>query len=250
MTRHGCQQEVPRVILAGVILVLAACGGDDRTSGSTTVDASTTSSTVVADVCPDPIAVGDADDLLAVLEAEEWGWEGPYSSGSLPATPDLVVGGTISLESADVPVPADCLDRDDCRHQAVFAVADWQGATVEGDTDLFEGDARLILTSTTVRIRLSMLDTHPGPFNYVPLVSVFRPCGAPCDPDQLSCPADGGCYGSFDAFCRHCEGRAANECACRTPDGLLDEGEFCQYFVSGDVIEVGRCRAGVCDVED
>ena len=233
-----------------MVLVLAACGGDDAATTTTSIAISTTTSTVAEFVCPDPIPVGNVDELLAVLETAAWESVGPYSSGSLPPTPDLVVGGTVTLESKNIPVPAGCLDRDDCRNQAVLSAVDVEGALVEGDAGLFEGDTRLTLTDTTVRLSLSMLDTHPGPFNFVPLVSVIGPCDAPCDPDEFACPADGRCYGSFDAYCRRCEGRPAAECACRAPEGPLADGTSCDYFISGDVIEVGECRAGICVVGD
>jgi hypothetical protein len=223
------------VLGAAVILMMAGCGDDGRPG--VTFDPTS---------CPDSIEVNDVAGIVAALEAVPWDRVGPYSSGSEPPSGDLIVVGTIVLEAADVPLPEECLARDDCRHLATFSATDLTGAVVEGDGNLFEGETRLILADTTVRLSLSLMDTHPGPFNFVPLITVLGPCGEPCDAGQLACPGDGSCYGSFDTFCRRCEGRTAAECACRTLDGPVEDGEYCDFFMSGDVIQAGVCRSGVC----
>jgi len=94
---------------------------------------------------------------------------------------------------------------------------------------------------------LALMDTHPGPYNFVPVVSVLGPCGEACPEGQFACSEDMTCYPDFDSFCRGCEGRAADECACRTEAGMLADGARCEFFVSGDNILAGRCRSGVCD---
>jgi len=220
---------------AVVILAMAGCGDDERPA--VTLDPT---------ACPDPIEVNDVAGIVAALEEVTWDQAGPYSSGSEPPSGDLIVRGTIVIEAADVPLPQECLARGDCRHVATFSAVGKAGAVVEGDDDLYGGETRLTLTDTTVRLGLTLMDTHPGPFNFVPLVTVLGPCGEPCDAGQLACPGDGSCYGSFDTFCRRCEGRAAAECACSTIDGPVEDGEYCEFFVSGDVIQAGVCRSGVC----
>lgn len=234
------------VVAVAVALASASCGDDDA---STTELTSQTTTAAVFE-CPEPVPVAALSDLLEVLGEAEWDWAGSYTSG--PQSPDLEVAvqGTIVLESAQVPLPVDCLDREDCRGQAVLRVTEGVGgALVEGDPGLFEGDTLLTLTDTAVRLSLSMLDTHPGPFNYVPLVTVRPPCGTPCAEGQLACSADGNCYADFDAFCRRCLGFTNTECACRTLEGPVEDGSACEYWVSGDVLEVGVCRTGVCTTE-
>lgn len=228
----------------GVALVLAAvaCGDD----GATTTTVEMPGLTFDRSACPVPVEVGDAAGLLAVLEGLAWDQVGPYSSGSVPDSPDLVITGTITIAGDQVPIPASCLDREDCRHTAVFA-GDRPGATIEGSDGWFEGEPSLTLADTTVRLGAALMDTHPGPYNFVPLITVLGPCGEPCNAGQFACQADLSCYGTFDAYCRRCEGRSAPECACRAPEGPLPDGTPCDYFVSGDVIESGTCRNGLCE---
>lgn len=224
------------------MLAAVACG--DGGADESTLLASTSAAAVV---CPEPVPATEVSEVVAVLADTEWDWVGPYSSGSLPPTPDLVIDGTITLESSDIPLPADCLDRADCRHQAVFRSSDLSGVAVEGGGGMFEGETRVTVTDAAVRLRLSMTDTHPGPYNYVPVVEILGSCEEPCPAGELTCPADGTCYASFDEYCRRCEDFPAGQCACRASEGPLPDGTACEVWVSGDVLDAGVCRAGVCD---
>lgn len=223
------------LVAVAVLLVSGACADDDIPG--VTFDVAS---------CPDAVEVASSEDFLRLLEAAEWDWVGPYSSGSVPPIGDITVLGTVTVTGDQIPLPQDCLDREDCRHAAVFS-ASVAGVMVEGGEDWFEGHTRLTITDTTVTLSPSLMDTHPGPFNFVPLVTVGGPCGEPCNPGQLACQADQSCYGSFDSFCRRCEGRPADECACRDLDGPIEDGSSCEYFLSGDQIVVGTCRSGRCE---
>lgn len=220
---------------------VAACGDD--AVGPTSEPPGVTFD---ASACPDPIEVADAEALIAVLAAQPWDWVGPYTSGSEPPSADLIIVGEITITGEEVPLPARCLQREDCRHAANFS-ASQPGAAVTGSASWFEGMSQLTLSDTTVRVSTAMMDTHPGPFNYVPVVSVIGPCGAPCGEGSFACQADLSCYGDYEVFCRRCENRPAEECACRDAGGPRTDGTFCEYFVSGDVIEVGTCRSGRCE---
>ena len=232
-----------RVAVWAVVLAMgvAACGDD--APGPTSEPPGVTFDT---SACPDPIEVSDAAGLMAVLAAQSWDWVGPYSSGSEPPSADLLIVGEITVTGDEVPLPAECLGREDCRPTALF----WSsqpGTEVTGSDSWFEGTSTLTLTDTTVRLSPSMMDTHPGPFNFVPVVSVQGPCGTPCSEGSLACQADLSCYGDYEVFCRRCENRPVEECACREVTGPLEDGSFCEYFVSGDVIEIGTCRSGRCE---
>ena len=228
------------VVGIAVVLVIGACSDE---AGSTAEPPGVTFDRAA---CHEPIQVSDAAGLLAVIEDLTWDWVGPYSSGSEPDSADVVVTGTITIGGDQIPVPADCLGRADCRDVAVFS-ADRQGVSIQGSEDWFEGEATLTLSDTTVRLGASLMDTHPGPFNFIPLITVKGPCGEPCGPDQYACQRDLSCYFGYEAYCRFCEERPVEECACQGPEGPLPDGDWCEYFVSGDVIEVGTCRAGVCE---
>jgi hypothetical protein len=242
-----------------VLLVISGCGGGGDVFGtgadetSTTDRSSTTTAvtTMAAFECPDPIGVDDVGDITGILAEMQWKGAGPYGGGVLPVTPDLVVTGTVIVESADVPVPESCLGRNDCLHAVGFSGPQTDGVALDGSP---EGDfiglaGRLTLSDTTVRLRPVMLDTHPGPANSVPSVRVLEPCGTPCGPSAATCPADGVCYdtrGESSAFCLFCEGKGAQECACSATPGTVPDGESCSYFVSGDVVCTGTCRDGTC----
>ncbi|MBU1494183.1 MAG: hypothetical protein KJ956_09465 [Actinobacteria bacterium] len=233
-------------IVAALMVALPACGGDESTGGGqTTGVVEAPGVTFDTTACPDPIEVSTVAGLIDVLAAVTWDWVGPYSSGSTPPSADLLVVGEITIDGAQVPLPEDCLGREDCRHTAVFS-ASREGAVVAGGDNWFEGESSLTLADTTVRVSAAMMDTHPGPYNFIPLITVIGPCGEACAVGQLACQADLSCYGDFDTFCRRCQNGSAEECACRDVEGPLPDGTTCDYWVSGDVIEVGTCRSGRC----
>jgi hypothetical protein len=193
--------------------------------------------------------VSSAEDLVAALAALAWEGSGAYTSGPLPITPDLVVAGTVVLDAADLPIPADCLDRRDCPPRGGFWAGSVAGVVAEGDAGLTctSASARVTFTDTTLRLRPLLRDTHPCVFNYVPVVQVEPPCGSPCSEGQAMCPADGACYAAGAGFCQACEGGTKEACACRGPEGPLAEGTACAYWQSGDVQCTGICRDGACD---
>ncbi|MFH1330916.1 MAG: hypothetical protein ABIJ48_09745 [Actinomycetota bacterium] len=237
-------------LLATAVVVLAAVAAGCGDDGGGTSSSSTT--TLLPLQCPNPVTVTSAEDLVAVLTATAWAGLGSYTSGPLPITPDLVVVGTIVLDASALPVPEDCRGRADCSPQAGLRVdLPVDGVVAEGDANLECGDAysRVIFTDTTVRLRPYLRDTHPCRFNFVPLVEVAPPCGSPCGEGQRLCPVDGVCYAAGTGFCQACEGGAKEACACRGPEGPLEDGSDCSYWQSGDVLCDGTCRQGVCAAE-
>ncbi len=77
-----------------------------------------------------------------MLAATSWQGLGAYTSGPLPITPDLVIAGSVVLDAADLPIPADCLDRSVCWGVGGFGVgAPVPGVGGEGEADLPCGDA-------------------------------------------------------------------------------------------------------------
>jgi len=236
---------------AATLLLLALAAGCSDAADDVTKTSASTTTTAVTLTCPAPIEVDEAADLIAALAGLQWHLSGQQTSGLPALTPDLVVAGTVTLAAADIPVPEDCLAESDCFHVAAF-VGQAPGATLEGSAgpEWMATAARLTLADTTVRLGPQMLDTHPREYNLVPVVSVEPPCGTPCTEGLAMCPADGSCYAVGDFYCRRCEGRPAEECACRAPDGsVLTDGTSCEYWISGDWGVVGDCRQGVCEEE-
>ncbi|MBN2113633.1 MAG: hypothetical protein JW785_05835 [Acidimicrobiia bacterium] len=237
--------RLPALVVGLALLFVTGCGDDD--GGLATVGPTST----LPDLeCPEARPVIDSQDLIDELALLTWeGW-GPYSSGVKPVTADLVITGTVALNASALPVPENCLSRPDCSPQAGLVLHPGvAGAVGEGDAYIECADsyARIVLTDTTVRLRPYLRDTHPCAFNYVPMVEVLPPCGTPCSEGQGLCPVDGVCYSLGDAFCRLCEGGTKEECACRGPEGPLEEGAPCSYWQSGDMKCEGRCRSGACD---
>ncbi len=236
-----------------VVLVVASAGCGDGAAVqelSVSTAPATSTSIVVPFVCPAPILVDDPSDVVGALAAVEWRGLGGYSSGAVPMTPDLEVSGTVVVSAAVVPVPVSCRERSDCHDGASFVMSvPIPGVKLGGTAgaDFQPGAATLTLTDTTVRLRPVLRDTHPGPYNAIPVVIVEQSCAMPCPTGTEKCPVDGACYALGDLFCRLCEGRSAAECACRQPEGgALVDGEECDFQVSGDVICAGECRFGVC----
>lgn len=233
------------VIALGLALVVVAGCGD----GGGDASSSTTSTTLPLE-CPEPITITSTEDLVAVLAALPWGWLGGYTSGGPAVTPDLVVGDSVVLEAADLPIPQHCLDSSGCSPQGQF----WMGSPVPGvqaeggvDSPCTGGIARLTFNDTTFRLRPFLYDTHPCRYNSVPTVEVEPPCGTSCGEGSQLCPVDGVCYAAGANFCRLCEGGSKETCACRGPEGPLDQGASCSYWQSGDVKCVGTCREGTCE---
>ena len=242
--------KIASVALALMILAAAACGDDQGgTTGSKATSSSTTVPTTTALVCPTPVKVASGDDLVAALRRLEWTGLGPYSSGPLPITPDLVVSGTVVITGREIPLPDGCAQRSDCLAVAAFRMGQpVPGVTLTGPVEPGgAGDGSVLtLTDTTVRLRPVMYDMHPGRYNAVPLVTIIPPCGSPCPSGQVLCPADGSCYPLGDSYCRFCQGKGKEECACEAPEGALAEGSYCQFWQSGDVLCPGTCQQGTC----
>lgn len=206
--------------------VLGICGDDYSVPGNTFDPAA----------CPEAVQVSSAADLMAVLAEERWGRDSP-------PTADLVISGKVVLDAADVPLPAECLERDDCRHTAVFSASKAPlGVRVEGDAD----ESRLVLNDTIVRLATSL--TFPGfSIEGVPVVSVIGRCGEPCDEGAFACAWNLLCYASYESYCRRCEGGAADVCACRSENGPKPDGEPCSFAVSVCAEAHGICRSGRCE---
>ena len=238
------KRRLSALVLAALALA-AGCGDDDATSSSTT-----TTVTVPGLDCPEPRVIVVVEELLDELLFMEWRGLGPYTSGVLPVTADLVITGTLAIDASALPVPGRCAQRSDCAPQAGLILNESvAGAVGEGDANLECGESygRIVLTDTTVRLRPYLRDTHPCRYNATPMVEVLPACGTPCAEGQQLCPADGVCYEQGMAYCQACEGGSKEACACRGPEGPRTEGAACSYWQSGDVQCIGTCREGACD---
>jgi hypothetical protein len=200
--------------------------------------------------CAAATKVSSATDLIAHLDTLTWEWVGPYSSTLLPVSDDIELSTKLTVEAKDIAVPADCLNRPDCRHQVTFMINSSMARVFceeEEQVEFLSGCAKLSLDTLTVRFRASLQDTHPSQYNFVPIIEVLPECNAPCSQGQFECEANHTCWGSFGAYCRLCLAADKQDCACLTAQGPKPDDADCEFMVSGDVMCSGKCKDGRCE---
>lgn len=189
--------------------------------------------------------VTSAADLVSIIESDStWQSMSEYSTGCLTATKDLPVSGTITIDGNSIALPANCPS---CRPDVVFRVSDDMPG-VECRSPEYWWDFRvcgeIAITDTTVRLRMGVRDTHPGPYNYAAIVEVIEPCDAPCA--EFACSASHSCYSTARDYCAFCLAGTNEECACWEGSEFAADGTACSFYLSGDIVEVGTCHLGVC----
>lgn len=198
--------------------------------------------------CKPAVEVADAAGLLAQLNALSWSSRGPYTSSRLPLSGDIRVKGTVSVTGDKVTAPSSCT-AGVCPPRASFVIVD-RNASVSCDAPdtaaWMQVCGGVTLRDTTVRFRAVVQDTHPGIYNYTPVIEVVDSCEKPCKAGEMRCKADNTCWSSYEDFCRLCLGRDKKICPCWSASGPLPEGTACHFMVSGDVGCSGTCQAGRC----
>lgn len=193
---------------------------------------------------------------MSILNSLEYENYGIYSDGNLPITEDIQINGTVVISSAQLKVPKECLDRQDCRHHVGFT--DEYGAdgiSVISYPGYFYPPGTLILTNVTLRFRPLLIDTHPWLYNHVPVVQLMPPSDYECEESHIKCEYDQVCYStsasfcSYCSYCQHCIGLSHQECVCRDEEEIFPDGTGCEFFVSGDAIMSGECQSGKCEFE-
>lgn len=191
--------------------------------------------------------------LIGEIGGLKWDYSGPYSARNSGVSADIDVPGSLSLSAKDIPVPASCLKRDDCRHASVMVIPKgFKGITCTQTENLLGVDYCVAakLSKTTFRLRGKMIDTHPWKWNFIPVLEFLAPCSEPCKPGEFRCAADNTCRTGFNGYCRNCLELPAKNCACLNEKGPLPEGTRCTWFISGDVICAGACRNGECVIPE
>lgn len=200
--------------------------------------------------CPQPQEIQTGYQINKILASLEWTPAGEYSSRPLGITADIRFPKPVTLNPGDIQPPQRCLDRPDCRHTVVLDMSRWvEGANcLEEEPVLWLNSCKVVEfeQDTVLRFRVKLLDTHPGEWNYIPTIELVPSCSTPCQSNQFRCALDNTCWDSFDQFCRICLGKEKEQCACQSPQGDLPDGSDCQYWISGDVLEAGKCASGWC----
>ena len=191
--------------------------------------------------------INQAQQLIAILNALEYAYQGPYSSGHLPITEDIQINGTVVITPGQIQVPEECLDREDCRHCLGFSnLYEAAGVSLISNPGYVACPAgTLRLTNVKVRFRKLLIDTHPWIFNFIPVIQVLPPSDHPCEASEIKCDHDHVCYSTL-SYCQYCLGLSHQECVCRDESGVFPDGTVCEFFLSGDIIIRGECQDGEC----
>lgn len=200
--------------------------------------------------CKAPAKISSLEPLLDALNKLTWQSYGRYSSTVLKITDDLQVTAPLEVNAKQVKVPASCASYG-CRPQVSFVLT----KKLAGVTCLqheqpawFLGCTRLsIAAGARARFQAAIVDTHPGTYNYMPVIYVHPECNTPCSGADFLCPANNICFPGFDEFCRLCQARDKTVCACHTAKGPMADGAQCHYATSGDTSKGGTCKAGACE---
>jgi hypothetical protein len=187
--------------------------------------------------------------LQSIINAMDYAYYGPYTSGKLPITDNITIVGTVTIASYQLKVPSDCVMRDDCQHAVSFVDAyGAEGIKISPYPPLsvVYPPGVLTLSDVTLRLRTILEDTHLSQYNFTPVVQILPPTDQPCGESQFRCSADQLCYNYFSSYCQYCLGMSQKHCACRGPDGILDNGTECIVWLSGDSGISGICHNGEC----
>jgi hypothetical protein len=195
-----------------------------------------------------------ANELVVLIDATpEWVAEGPYTTGCLPASSDIRVTGTVTVQTDRITVPALCRNRSDCRQAVRFRSSSLPPGVECLDPEPWYSYALcagITLRDTTVRLRMVLEDIHPSSFgNAAPIVDVLPACAAPCGDSEFACEATHTCWSTARDHCAYCLGGSNEACGCWRGTRFDDDGAPCSVWRSGDLVESGTCRAGACDTE-
>jgi hypothetical protein len=204
-------------------------------------------------ICAVGPTITSANELVSIIEAtSSWVAHGPYTTGCLPASAEIRVLGTLTVQTDQIAVPTVCEPRSDCRKAVRFRVTNPLPPGVECVRPeawyAYSLCPAITLRDATIRLRPVLEDIHPSSFgNFAPIVDVLPPCSTPCTSEELACPATHTCWADVRDHCAYCLGGDNEACACWNGSSFESDGTACDLATSGDVIELGTCRAGRCD---
>lgn len=194
--------------------------------------------------------IHNLSDLNSIISSLDWTPSGGYTSLQIPISGNLQVAVAFSLAAGDLQAPPSCMERTDCRHAvAIELTKQLQGFSCKQTEQVLwrEFCSEVSFpTGARFRVRGILYDTHPGQWNYIPILQILPASDVPCLEGEFRCAVDNTCFAGFDDYCRTCLGLEKERCACQSPEGNLPNGSDCQYWQSGDVLVAGKCRTGVC----
>jgi hypothetical protein len=215
--------------------------------------ASTQTSILTIVTATSPLAsteISQPSDLISIISTVEWTPSGGYTSLHPPVSGDLLATEALHLSASQIQAPTSCLERPDCRHAVTIRLLNQVQTISCQQTEQVLGSEYCAEVNIPAGARFRILgilyDTHPGQWNYIPILQILPASDVPCLEGEFRCAIDNTCYANFDGYCRSCLGLEKERCACQSPEGDLPNGSDCQYWQSGDVLMAGKCRAGVC----
>ncbi len=200
------------------------------------------------------LKVDNLDKLVDIIRVLNWDREGPYTAQGINITRDIEITRSVILTANDIPIPASCIKRDDCRHAVTMVIpADMKSIRCMKTEDVLGAQhctQAQILEKATFRLRAKLIDTHPWKYNFVPVLEFVQASTQGCRQGELQCVKDKTCWKNFNMYCRYCLGLPVEKCACRSEKGLLPDRTACSFFISGDLVCSGKCRDGQCEAND
>jgi len=232
-------------------LMIAGCGGRSQIGAPARKDSGPVGQKDSAPPasCKAPAMFSSLEPLLDALNKLTYQSYGRYSSTVLKVSDDHQFSASLEVEANKVKVPSNC-GTYGCRPKVTFVMINSpKGVTClqQESVAWFTGCAKLrIQGGAALRFRGAIVDTHPGAYNFAPVIYVHPRCKTPCKAGQQRCQASNICFGDFNEFCRLCQARDIQECACHTEKGPMAEGAQCHYATSGDTSKGGKCTGGFC----
>ena len=196
------------------------------------------------------LRVDNSGKLLKAVRSLDWDREGPYKAKAMRLSGDIEATRSFKISAKDIPVPAECSARDDCRKAVTMMIPkDLNGVKCLRTEDVLGTPhcvEALLSEKSTFRLRGKLVDTHPWTYNFIPVIEFVPSAKQGCKPGELLCERDKTCFQHFNGYCRYCLERPARECACQNDKGPLPDQTACNFMISGDYVCMGKCNDGEC----
>ena len=163
------------------------------------------------------IEISQPSDLISIISTVEWTPSGGYTSVHPPVSGDLLATEALHLSASQIQAPSSCLERADCRHAVTIRLLNQVHTISCQQTEQVLGSEYCAEVSIPAGARFRILgilyDTHPGQWNYIPILQILPASDVPCLESEFRCTIDNTCYANFDGYCRSCLGLEKERCA-------------------------------------
>ena len=196
------------------------------------------------------LRVDNSGKLLKAVRSLDWDREGPYKAKAMRLSGDIEATRSFKISAKDIPVPAECSARDDCRKAVTMMIPkDLNGVKCLRTEDVLGTPhcvEALLSEKSMFRLRGKLVDTHPWTYNFIPVIEFVSSVKQGCKSGEFLCERDKTCFQHFNGYCRYCLERPPTACACQNEQGPLPDQTACNFMISGDYICMGKCSDGQC----